>query len=864
MENENISSNSINNNNNESNELIPITSPINIFCKNKKEINNQNENGWTPIYRSVLTNNLIVLKELLELGANGNIANNMNETPLYQSVEMENYDAMIILLKYNCDCNICKKNGNSPLHIATKKGKMNFISALLRHGANPNLINKLYNQTPFHIAIIEKLSKDIITLFKNFNADLYNIKDKYDKSPFDYCKENGEDYENMVKNIFCESYQDFQNNLKENNFKQETPKNTSSTIKFPEKFSSSELIAKGGNFDSSKSKSLIIKNDKSRNSKNNISNIHNNNSFSNNNKEVIKGIIEQTIKKINVEGDCSNFQFSTPRDLINNNNNLNNIPEINMFNLDNGISSNKSKKSEKDNIQSNKKDLTSDMNPLDLINQVITTTNNSNIFSELQINTQPDRLNTNNKIDSDEEDSKIENNINEYIPTIGTNDMEYSKSKSYIVSELPQINISKQSKNEVDFSNINIIDNCRKSENINDEEKENKNPNLIHIEENLLEDQNNSNIFNKKSSYTNINTKNNIYVTTTTSNYESNTNNTGNNLNKEIKILNLNPNFSNIYINNYTGTTQRNSSFIQTKINKYIPNKINNDKKQKINNISQRNHTSLFTNNHINGNTTFSTFNSPLYNIHKKKSSLLTEYVYKNNINDSINNDNIDEYPTNEQISKLKDWLISCDLISYLNLLINNKIYEIEEIIDKIKKEELNITFKDIEELGIRKPGHIFRFLLKLQVDCEKIDNKLLNYLLNVCTSSNNIAMSSNNIECICCKINEGSYVTNYNDVISYLESKGLGYLIDNFIHNGFECVDYIIIQIFSKYNFNNEILIDYLHIYNLDDRKKVLNIFKSEKKKICDDLNIPFEDNENYLDVEVVELEKCKMCNIY
>ena len=65
--------------------------------------------GLISIYRSVLTNNLIVLKELLELGANGNIANNMNETPLYQSVEMENYDAMIILLKYNCDCNICKK-----------------------------------------------------------------------------------------------------------------------------------------------------------------------------------------------------------------------------------------------------------------------------------------------------------------------------------------------------------------------------------------------------------------------------------------------------------------------------------------------------------------------------------------------------------------------------------------------------------------------------------------------------------------------------------------------------------------------------------------------------------------------------------
>ncbi len=42
-----------------------------------------------------------------------------------------------------------------------------------------------------------------------------------------------------------------------------------------------------------------------------------------------------------------------------------------------------------------------------------------------------------------------------------------------------------------------------------------------------------------------------------------------------------------------------------------------------------------------------------------------------------------------------------------------------------------------------------------------------------------------------------------------------------------------LLFKIFSKYNFNNEILIDYLHIYNLDDRKKVLNIFKSEKKNL-------------------------------
>ena len=188
--------------NNINSDKIPENSPINLFCTYKSEINNQNENGWTPIYRSVLSNNLEALEELLKLGANPNIPNNMNETPLYQSVDMENYDAFIILLKYNSDCNISKKNGNCPLHIATQKLNINFISELLKNGANPNLQNKLYNQTPVHITICKKGNKDILNLLFKYNGDVYNIKDKYDKTPFDYAIENGEEYKNMVEEIF--------------------------------------------------------------------------------------------------------------------------------------------------------------------------------------------------------------------------------------------------------------------------------------------------------------------------------------------------------------------------------------------------------------------------------------------------------------------------------------------------------------------------------------------------------------------------------------------------------------------------------------------------------------------------------------
>ena len=75
------------------------------------------------LFSSIKTNNLKLLKELLEKGININIQNKKKKTPLMKSIEKENYDAMIILLNYNCDINLTEKNGNSALHIACKKKK---------------------------------------------------------------------------------------------------------------------------------------------------------------------------------------------------------------------------------------------------------------------------------------------------------------------------------------------------------------------------------------------------------------------------------------------------------------------------------------------------------------------------------------------------------------------------------------------------------------------------------------------------------------------------------------------------------------------------------------------------------------------
>ena len=194
--------NDINANDIEQNNLFN-NSPLKLYCSNISEINMQNENGWTPIYRSIIANNLNVLSELLKLGANPNLQNSIGETPLYLCVDIDNFEAITILLAANADCNIPKKDGTTPLHLATKKNKEKFIKILLEHGANPNLTNKLYSQTAMHLAIKNKLGKDFLLLFKKNGADFFNIKDKYEKTPYDYANElNDENYLNIVKNIF--------------------------------------------------------------------------------------------------------------------------------------------------------------------------------------------------------------------------------------------------------------------------------------------------------------------------------------------------------------------------------------------------------------------------------------------------------------------------------------------------------------------------------------------------------------------------------------------------------------------------------------------------------------------------------------
>ena len=93
-------------------------------------------------------------------------------------------------MEFGADPNIQKKNGTTPLHLAIKKKlEKKYVVELLKKGADPNILNKLYNQTPTHLALINKYDEDVLKIFKEKKGEIYEIKDKYDKKQIKKNKE---------------------------------------------------------------------------------------------------------------------------------------------------------------------------------------------------------------------------------------------------------------------------------------------------------------------------------------------------------------------------------------------------------------------------------------------------------------------------------------------------------------------------------------------------------------------------------------------------------------------------------------------------------------------------------------------------
>ena len=829
---------------NQTNELIPESSPAFLLCQKKSEINVQNENGWTPIYRSIISNDLGALKDLLNFGGDPNIPNNIGETPLYLCVDIDNIDALKILLSNNPrpNCNLQKRNGDTALHLSFKKNKLNFAQLLLENNAEPNLLNKLYSQTAAHLAIINKINDENILLkLKENNADIYTIKDKYSKTAFDYALEKGdENYIKLIKKIFGEKKQI-----------QSLINNVSEDIKISINKSSNINKTTTDNLDNTNSQKNSISNQNSEKKINENKNNENNievNKINNNiiyDKKKIKDIVITTINKTVVSDISSNNKFSTPIEIFTDSN-LN--TNSNMYTLENGISSflsNNSKIKNLNNIISSsqfKKDIINESNPLDMMNQVIMS-NSSNLYSTISQNKVSNNKSTedkkevglNDSLELEKDKEKEKEIINEDNDEVNNNN-----NKNEEITEFKNMNNKLEKERHISYHNLNknkdkekIIPklnlfNLRNSNKINNNNNKNNNPNSNEV--------NHSSIKNKKrKSFTSL--CSNLH-------YETSTN----------PNTSMGSYFPNVHSNNIVSSIKNPETFndnnnIHTKRNTSNYDDLTEENKYETLDNSKANNCLPYSKQNKTANTSYK----------KTKKNVLSDAdIEPDGAEKQIeqNEENNAPMPNYCSLSRLRDWLISCDLISYYNLLKNNISCNIEQFIQSMQENKNSITYRDIEILGIKKPGHIFRFLIKLQMDANIIDYSVHNKIINKFNNNilTTIGLTSSNNEIKCCGITlalndkENNVFNNtnyYSDIFRFLKALNLSKFKENFIHNGFDQVDYIILQLFSEYKFDKMILNDFLHIYNDQDKKFVINTLYEEKNKIANELGIYYDENE-------------------
>ena len=946
------------------------SSPVYTFCKSISEINNKAENGWSPVYRAIMSNNKVVLKELLKLGANPNIPNNLGETPLYLCIESENFELFKILLEYGVDPNIQKRNGDTPLHLIIKKKLENkYILEILKGNANPNIQNKLYEQSPTHLIIKNKYEKEILRSFWKNNADIFNIKDKYDKSPFEYAKElNDDKYLEIITNIFGDKNEPKIYVKEEHNQSSDKYDNDINILNKSEKGNSNlnELVYDNNDLN------------KSEKGNNNINELHfdnNDNNYLNKSKEVnnnLDGIenkynsliisekeendlIEIKLeKKFNLENQSISSENVNIDDFKKNEKNESELKQIignknedkviekdkeplvdSLTKIENktsnfDINENKNKsekenenililkqesnnelidsskikdleKSTKEIIDNNKKEKSN--NKESEFNSSCLTYNNEKFMGKKEINLNKYKkfFNTERDVDKDIFNKTEISNIEKDLEKINYKIFKNIK----IITKKKKGEIKKKKKSDYYLSNNNNF--FYESKNIDDTEKDistinNENSFFYEGDETINESYINNNTNKENVDINNLvyHNKNHLatkekkkiqkeksFIKNAKPIYKKNLFNKFNSMrfsspdykfthkcfNRNSLIQNNQNIFQNdLDINNTSKYNNNSYVYNQYKKNNIIINKnkssfnkfnyemnsLNNTTFSSVRNNSRNNIKSMINRNSITSNSFSNNSNNITNNI-----------TYKNNtsfiINDYYNHQyqkNSYKQNKNNLLIKFRDWLISCDLLCYYNTLVKNKMYNIEKYIDNIRNNKINvITFKEIEEFGIRKPGHIFRLLIKLQIDAGKIDYNIYKFIIdkfNINTMTNNGAMttSSNEINCLglnCCLSNNNNKINNnikeneinYFDIFSFLKVNNLWKFKENFIHNGFDQIDFILIQLFSRYSFNKKILNDYMHIYLEEDKTNILKILYKEKNKICSFLGVKYNDDE-------------------
>ncbi len=808
--------------------IIPSTSTIKnqnnfqIFCKDLSKINELDECGWTPLYRSIISGDVSSTTFLLKKGADPNIKCTMGETPLYQAVEMEKIDHIKILLKNGADPNITNEDGLSPLHTAVNKQNITIVKLLLKYGANPNIKSKLYQQTPLHLAIKNNADPIFLLLLVQFNGSLLK-EDKFNKKPVDYTNSKemqstieklkfGKDeikiekeiekYETPAKKIgYTPSNINSNTIISQSKGKDIIIGNSNTILKNPGNVKLTIIDGKNNIFSTDKNEMEMNK----KNTEVNSTKINNN--LNNNDKITDKENINPNENNINTNQYDKQLEESVELDDLDLNKTDINYPLLrkktatfggkiqkDKINLENNDIFKKTLKQKI--MKLNKKRIRlSDID--NNKNKSIRFTFSSNTFKDSKYNKIKNTLSKtiDNKILDEENKENINNNIN------GNDKNNYEKNKNEekeTTTHRKNINNNNKNKKKIIIKKFfnqeekgNIKNNKGKIKDFNtnnclyekiikksitkieiyDEVKESTNQNKTVINPTTINENSkkkssikstslyNKPILNKKKIYSLKKPIKKEENRPSIKSYKSFISADCNNINKKGHFPKLkNPKYKNL-------------SFIKNKISKKSMNMdtINSDNNKNIK-MSLKSGASLTTlttsRNEYSKNMNIKNNQSNISNqnnLWKFRNDILSndKTMYLSILSNNLNSEASNDYSSNGSRYPIYDWLKEIGLHCYYNLFKDKKIYTMEKAISNLKSGKFVITKNDIEKIGIIIPGHIYRIITKLEMDSGKINSKISNFLkgtINIAGKEINILNNSTYFCCGCCASNERSF----------------------------------------------------------------------------------------------------------
>ena len=863
------------------NNSIQNNKNLQIFCKDLNKINIPNECGWTPLYRTVIAGDIPTTNLLLNNGADPNVKCTMGETPLFQAVEMEKFDHVKILLKNGANPNITNDDGLTPLHNAVTKNNISIIKILLKYGADPNKKSKFYQQTPLHLAIKNNEDPMILLLLVQYNGSLTE-EDKFSKKPIDYANSKemknaieklkfGKDNSNIIKE---KEILNFQTPKKMNKW---TPSNVYSNTIYSQSYGKN-LAIKGShtilqNPGSVKiniiSNNYYSKNNSIKELKKDLFNSNDKNGKLNDINNKMNDNKEESINKIYINS------TKTKKDKSQNNIYLNAIEDKENINPNSNliISLKKTKYGKLSSIQgdhilnenSNNKTMNFNLKINNINENSFENVNRNKINFSFSSNDFNNKIKNNSSQDKESEDKNNIKTTNININEENKNKINDSTIKINIKEEKNNLNTSIKSAIDLDKTNekylyekiikksitkIGIFDEYNKlnesipiamKSDLNEEDSKTKFANEFLFNKPIL---NNNLTFTKKGKIINIKPSYLIYL-------NKSSNRIDNKIPKRNSLLSkVKYNFKKNLSFHKKGITTD-----QLKINKNLKKDIKT-RNEKTNPLSRVSLTTLGTSgNELNSN------KSSLWEILNEVVSnekSLNQSILSNNINIEFDNDYNYEYEQNYKYP-IYNWLKEIKLHCYYNLFREKNILSMSNIISNLKAGQYNITKADIGRIGIIIPGHIYRIITKLEIDSNKIKEKITNIIIKhknrVSKKDINITKKSVNFCCGCCSLNEEIHNFNNMKIIfnleQWLSEINMIKYKENFVENGFDFFEYFILQMFSTIPIDDYILKEELKIEEEKDRDIILLKLNTDIKYLIqrtkNELN--YINNNNYYD---------------